>query len=81
MAPGKPVGKGRDAQGTCMGRRVDTIGEKRHRSGPQASDDFDHHHRGGQRNDIARAPLMRVVRGAQDLVVVGECKARDVGTR
>ena len=72
MALGKPVGEGRDAQGTCMGRHVDTIGEKRHRSGPQAGDDFDHHHRGGQGNDIARAPLMRVVRGAQEVVTMSE---------
>jgi hypothetical protein len=64
-----------------MGRHVDTIGEKSHRSGPQARNNFDHHHHGGQGNDIARAPLMRVVRGAQEVVIMGERGARDVGTR
>ena len=72
MAPGKPVGKGRDAQGTCVGRHVDTIGEKSHRSSPKTRDDFDHHHRSGQGNDITRAALMRGVRGTQEVVLVGQ---------
>ena len=72
MSTSKPVGKGCDAQGTCMGRHVNAIGEERHRSGPQASDDLDHHHCGGQRNDIACASLMRVVRGAEEVVIMGE---------
>lgn len=72
MPAGEPVGEGRDAQRPRMGCHMDAIGEKRHRSGPQTGDDLDHHHCGCQHDNISRSPLMCVVRGAQEVVIVGE---------
>ena len=53
-----------------MRRHVEAIGEKRHRSGDPPGNDLDDHHAGRQRDDVAGALLVRVVRVAQKDVIV-----------
>jgi hypothetical protein len=61
MAAGVAVGERRDSQCPCMGRHVETVRKKRHRTGYPSRSDLHDHHRSGESDNVARTALMGVV--------------------
>jgi hypothetical protein len=53
-----------------MGRHVPAVGQQRHRAEDRAAGDLGHHHGRGQADDHPGAPLVAVMRLAQEDVLV-----------
>ena len=71
VAAGEQIREPGDGQRQHVGGHMPAVGDERDRAEHSAADDFQDHHRGGQRHHAPGTPFALVVAGAEKGVLVG----------
>src|SRR5581483_12219845 len=80
MAPRQPIGPGRQAQCSYMGRHMGAVGQKRHGVVGKAADDLDHHEQGRDDGGPFGARLSAGMTAAQkDMVARPDAMGMGIG--
>ncbi len=71
VCAGKAIGERGNGQRRGVGGHVPAVRHQRHGAEQRAADNLRHHHRGGEDHHCPSAPLVAVVRLAEEHVIVG----------